>query len=164
MGASEARQHREGVAQIRDGLAGIGRIGARLGLTTLFTLLAEAQALDGAIAEAVSTVEDALQLNPQEIVFRPQILTLRGELLLKLNQPESAETDFREAIAHAQRMGARSWELRATMSLARMLRDTKRRDEARALLSEIYNWFSEGFDTADLKKAKALIEELKGSP
>jgi predicted ATPase len=57
-------------------------------------------------------------------------------------------------------MGAKTWELRATMSLARLLRDTGRRDEARAMLAEIYNWFTEGFDTADLKDAKALLEEL----
>ena len=79
---------REGVAQIRTGLAGMGRTGARLGLTTRLTSLAEAQSLGGAIAEAVSTVQDALQVNPQEVVFRPQTLTLRGELLLKLNQLE----------------------------------------------------------------------------
>ena len=54
-------------------------------------------------------------------------------------------------------------ELRATMGLARLLRDTNRRDEARVMLSEIYNWFTEGFDTADLKEAKALLEELTDS-
>ena len=151
---------REGVAQIRDGLAGIGRIGARLGLTTLLTLLAEAQALDGAIAEAVSTVQDALQVNPQEIVFRPQILTLRGELLLKMNQPGPAENDFREAIVQAQKMRARAWELCATMSLARMLRVRGGIVEARGLLAPLYSGFTEGFDTPDLKQATALLGEL----
>lgn len=57
-------------------------------------------------------------------------------------------------------MGAKSWELRATTSLARLLRDTDGRDEARAMLAQIYNWFTEGFDTADLKEAKALLAEL----
>ena len=57
-------------------------------------------------------------------------------------------------------MQAKGWELRATTSLARLLRDTNRRDEARATLAEIYNWFTEGFDTADLKDAKALLDEL----
>jgi predicted ATPase len=57
-------------------------------------------------------------------------------------------------------MNAKSWELRATMSLARLLRDTDRRIEARSMLANIYNWFTEGFDTADLKDAKALLEEL----
>ena len=111
LGASEARRHPRRCGTIRTGLAGIGRIGARLRLTTLLTLLAEAQSLDGAIAEAVSTAQDALQVNPQEIVFRPQILALRGELLLKLNQPKPAETDLREAIAREQKMRARVWVL-----------------------------------------------------
>ena len=57
-------------------------------------------------------------------------------------------------------MGAKAWELRAATSLVRLLRDTGRRDEARPLLADIYNWFTEGFDTADLKEAKALLEEL----
>jgi predicted ATPase len=60
----------------------------------------------------------------------------------------------------ARSRSAKSWELRATTSLARLLRDTGRRDEARAMLAEIYNWFTEGFDTADLKDAKALLDEL----
>ena len=154
---------REGVAQIRTGLAGIGRIGARLGLTTLLTSLAEAQSLGGAIAEAVSTVQDALQVNPQEVVFRPQTLTLRGELLLKLNQAEPAETDFRAAIAHTQKMRARAWKLRAATSLARML--TVRSDivEARGPLAPLYSGFTEGFDTPDLKEATALLVELNGA-
>jgi predicted ATPase len=154
---------REGVAQIRQGLAGIGRIGARLGLTTVLTLLAEAQALDGAIAEAVSTIQDALQVNPQEIVFRPQMLRLRGELLLELNQPGPAETDFREAIAQAQKMRARAWELRAALSLARMLRVRGEILEARELLTPLYSSFTEGFDTPDLKEATALLAELNGA-
>jgi predicted ATPase len=60
----------------------------------------------------------------------------------------------------ARSRSAKSWELRATTSLARLLRDTGRRDEARAMLTGIYNWFTEGFDTADLKDAKALLDEL----
>jgi predicted ATPase len=60
-------------------------------------------------------------------------------------------------------MSAKSWELRTTTSLARLLRDTGRRDEARAMLAEIYNWFTEGFDTADLKDARALLDELADS-
>jgi tetratricopeptide (TPR) repeat protein len=151
---------REGVVQIREGLAGIGRIGARLGLTTLLTLLAEAQSLDGAITEALSTVEDALQVNPQEIVFRPQILTLRGELRLKIGQREAARTDFRDAIAHAQKMQATGWELRTATSLARMLTECGEIVEARGLLAGVYARFTEGFDAPDLKEARALLVEL----
>jgi predicted ATPase len=75
-------------------------------------------------------------------------------------QAAQAESCFQHAIEVARKQSAKSWELRATMSLARLLRHTGRRDEARALLAEIYNWFTEGFDTADLKEAKALLDEL----
>jgi len=71
-----------------------------------------------------------------------------------------AAADFQEAIALARRMGAKSFELRATMSLAQMLDRQGRRDEARTMLANIYNWFTEGFDTADLKDAKTLLGEL----
>jgi predicted ATPase len=71
-----------------------------------------------------------------------------------------AETYFRNAIEVARRQSARLFELRATVSLARLLRDTNHRDEARTMLAEIYGWFTEGFDTADLKDAKALLNEL----
>ena len=77
------------------------------------------------------------------------------------NAPE-AEHCFRTAIQVARRQGGKFFELRATTSLARLLRDTDRRDKGRAMLAEIYNWFTEGFDTRDLKDAKGLLEELGG--
>jgi len=76
------------------------------------------------------------------------------------NKPADLVATFRESIARSQKMSAKMFELRATTSLARLLRDSNRRDEARAMLAEIYNWFTEGFDTADLKDAKALLDEL----
>jgi predicted ATPase len=81
-------------------------------------------------------------------------------LRLKLGQTDSAEGDFREAIALARKMSGKTWELRATTSLARLLAKQSKRDEARAMLADVYNWFTEGFDTADLKDAKALLDEL----
>jgi predicted ATPase len=79
------------------------------------------------------------------------------------SMPNSAvEECFRRAIEIARGQSAKWWELRATVSLARLLRDTARRSEARAMLADIYNWFIEGFDTADLKDAKALLDELGG--
>jgi len=152
----------EGVSLIRQGLAGLVETGARLRITEILTWLAEAQAIDGAIDDALGTIEDALQANPEEVFYRPNILTCRGELRLKIGQTELAEADFREAIALAQKMRAKMWELRAATSLALLLRDTGRREKARAMLAEIYNWFTEGFDTADLKDAKALLDELNG--
>jgi predicted ATPase len=87
---------------------------------------------------------------------------VRGELRLKLGRSEEAEADFRDAITLARTMGAKSWELRTIMSLARLLASQSRHEEARAMLAEIYGWFTEGFDTADLKDAKALLIELTG--
>jgi hypothetical protein len=90
-----------------------------------------------------------------------EVHRLRGELLLASGaQTTDVEGSFRNAISIAQRQQAKSWELRATLSLARLLIKECRRDEARSVLTEIYNWFSEGFDTADVKDAKALLDEL----
>ena len=71
-----------------------------------------------------------------------------------------AEASFHEAIEVARHQSAKWYELRVSTSLARLLRDTNRRDEARAMLAEIYNWFTEGFDLPDLKDAKALLDDL----
>ena len=85
---------------------------------------------------------------------------LKGRLLEGKFNLEEAEDSYRTAIDIARRQSAKSLELQATTSLARMLAKQDRRDEARGMLAEIYNWFTEGFDTADLKDAKALLVEL----
>jgi tetratricopeptide (TPR) repeat protein len=126
-------------------------------------LLAEVQALVGEVEGALVTVERALQANPDELFCRPEALRLRGALRIKLGRTNLAEADFRDAIALAQTMSGKGWELRATGSLARLLRDTGRREEASTLLADIYNWFTEGFETADLIDAKSLLEELEGT-
>jgi tetratricopeptide (TPR) repeat protein len=150
----------EGVCLIRQGIAGLVEIGARAMLSQYTAWLAGAQNCQGAIADALETVEQALTVNPDERDYRPETLRLRGELRLKQRQVELAEVDFREAMVLARSMGAKAWELRAAMSLADMLAKHDRRGEARAMLAEIYGWFTEGFDTPDLKDAKALLEEL----
>ena len=88
---------------------------------------------------------------------------MKGELLLAQDASNAAQAEesFRTAIDISRKQKAKSWELRATTSLARLLAKTDRRDEARAMLAEIYGWFTEGFDTADLKDAKALLDELR---
>ncbi len=91
-------------------------------------------------------------------------LRVRGVLRLKQGQAKLAEEGFREAIAIAREMGAKAWELRATTSLADLFAKQGRRDEARTMLAEIYGWFTEGFDAADLKDAKALLDELSVAP
>jgi predicted ATPase len=94
----------------------------------------------------------------------PWLHRVKGELLLAQNPSDVAEAEqcFRTAIEIARRQSARMAELRVTTSLARLLAKQGRRDEARTILAEIYGWFTEGFDTADLKDAKALLDELNG--
>jgi tetratricopeptide (TPR) repeat protein len=148
------------MALIRQGLADMMNIEARVAITSVFMSLGQAQALCGNLEEALMTTEQGLDANPDELIYRPLLLNLRGDLQLQLEQSELAKKDFREAISLSQKMSAKALELRATTSLARLLRDGGRRDEARSMLSAIYNWFTEGFDTADLKDAKGLLDEL----
>jgi tetratricopeptide (TPR) repeat protein len=156
------RPDTETIALLRQGIAGIVENGTLLGLSWNTATLAKAQEQIGAIDEALETVEHALRANTDQLVNRPDILRVRGELRLKADQPEMAEADFREAITLAQKIGAKAWELRATTSLARLLAKQGHRDEARAMLGEIYGWFTEGFYTRDLKDAKALLDQLSG--
>ena len=85
---------------------------------------------------------------------------MRGELRRLVGQTEAAEADFRTAIAFAQKISAKAWELRATTSLARLVGEAGRRDEGHAMLSGIYDWYTEGFDTVDLREAKTVLAEL----
>ena len=87
---------------------------------------------------------------------------MAGEIALMLPEPDAAKAEayFDRALAVARQQQAKSWELRAAMSMARLWRDQGKRDEARDLLAPVYGWFTEGFDTLDLKEAKALLEEL----
>jgi class 3 adenylate cyclase/tetratricopeptide (TPR) repeat protein len=152
----------EGISLLRESVRLQTELSIGLDLTNTLTMLAEAQALNGEINDALGTLDTALVSNLHETVFRPNILTLRGELRLRLGQNELAEADLREAIALAHEMNAKALELRASIGLARLLERQGRHDEARTMLADIYNWFSEGFDTADLKDAKALLQELSG--
>jgi tetratricopeptide (TPR) repeat protein len=125
--------------------------------------LAEAQECAEAYDNALETIREALECNPAQLVHRPEALRIRGELQFKQAQPDLAQGDFNDAVELAQRMGAEALELRASMGLARVLVRQGRCDQACAMLAEIYGWFTEGFDVADLKEAKALLEELSGT-
>jgi predicted ATPase len=93
--------------------------------------------------------------------FEAELYNLKGELLMQdHSNAAQAEGCFQRAIESAREQSAKSWELRATTSLARLLARQGQHDEARSMLGEVYNWFTEGFDTADLKEAKTLLEEL----
>ena len=112
------------------------------------------------LSDAFTTIEVAFKANSQEVIYRPNVLTLRGNLWLKRGRSELADADFREAITQARKMKAKVFELRAATSSARLLQSRDDRKGARDLLAPIHDWFTEGFDTADLKDAKALLDEL----
>jgi predicted ATPase len=160
----ELGQAAEGLAEMEIGIAGFKRLGNVPRQQYLIALYAEATARIGRIEEALTTLNEALghvQQTGEEVDYA-EMLRLRGEVLLMRDRSATsqAESSFRSSLEIARTQQAKWWELRTTMSLARLLRDTNRRDEARAMLAEIYNWFTEGFDTVDLKDAKALLEEL----
>jgi predicted ATPase len=98
----------------------------------------------------------------KETWFEADVYRIAGEIALKSPQPDvaRAEACFERALTVARQQQAKSWELRASMSLARLWRDQGKVREARELLAPVYGWFTEGFDTLDLKEAKALLEEL----
>ena len=127
--------------------------------------LAHAYAKTGKVSEALSLVTRVLGGVRETSSFsdEPWLFSLKGQLFLHKDPPDLAEAErsFLEAIELAQKMGAKSLELRASLNLARLLAKQRHRKEARATLSEIYNWFTEGLDTSDLKDARALLEELK---
>jgi predicted ATPase len=166
VGIGQVRSGRttEGIALIREGIDGLLKVGTRVSVPFFINNLAASQKLDGAIDEALATVEQALQFNPEERVHRPDMLRLRGELHLERGHEDAAEADFRDSILLARSMGAKAWELRTAMSLARLLTRHGRRQEAHEMLAEIYNWFTEGFDTADLKDAKTLLTNWPHKP
>src|SRR6516164_8395846 len=128
------------------------------------SLLAEACGETGRCDEGLSALREALATadEHENRHYEAEMHRLKGELLVKQDDSNAAEARncFERAVEIARRQSAKSLELRATMSLARLLAKQGRRDEARMMLAEIYNWFAEGFDTADLKEAKALLEEL----
>jgi predicted ATPase len=153
-----------GIARIRDGLAAAEATGARVATPFYLALLAEALALAGKIEEGLAVLDDALAkvAVSGEKGWGAEIHRLRGELTARLPRPAQAkaEDSFRTALAIAHEQGTRGYELRAATSLARLWREQGRRGEARDLLAPVYAWFTEGFDTADLKEARRLLDEL----
>ena len=161
---AEQGRKEEGIAQIQEGKAASRATGSELLRTFFLTLLAGACMEAGCIDDGLTALTEALAAaNEHESRhYEAEMHRLKGELLLRQDYSnlEEAQRCFQRAIEIARKQSAKSLELRATMSLARLLAKQGHRDEARAMLAEIYNWFTEGFDTADLKDAKALLEEL----
>jgi predicted ATPase len=152
-------QKEKGITQLMRGLAAHQEL---FHLPTFLTLLADAyrdvqQPQNGLrqLAEAISVTDKT-----QNRYYEAEMHRVRGELFLSMHDHSAAEASFRKAIKVAQHQSAKTWELRAAMSLARLWRDQGKPQQARELLAPIYAWFTEGFDTLDLKEAKALLDEL----
>ena len=134
-----------------------------------FAAMAEIQSKTGQADEALIALDEAIEISAKrgERFCDAEIYRLKGEMTLQLGgeHPAStvqreAETCFEQALEIAKEQSAKSWELRAATSLARLWQKQGKQAEAHQLLSKIYNWFSEGFDTKDLQDAKGLLEEL----
>jgi class 3 adenylate cyclase/predicted ATPase len=153
-----------GIALIRDGWAAAEATGTRIYTPFHLALLAEALALAGKTEEGLAALDDAsaTAAGSGAKCWNAEIHRLSGELTGHLPYPDPAKTEdlFRTALAIAREQGTRGYELRAAVSLARLWREQGRRGEARELLAPLYGWFTEGFDTADLKDAKALLDQL----
>jgi predicted ATPase len=157
-------QAREGLAQLHEGLKAFRTMGAELWRPYWLAFLAEAQGTLGEPETGLTVLAEALTLadTTGERWYEPELYRLKGVLLLQQSADYQAEAAscFAQAITRAQSQQAKSWELRAATSLARLWQQQGKHDEARQVLGDVYNWFTEGFDTADLKDAKALLDEL----
>jgi predicted ATPase/class 3 adenylate cyclase len=154
----------EGIAQIREGFAAWRAQGARVMWPWFLALLAEACGKAGQVEEGLHALDEALEAiqTMEDRIYGAEVYRLKGELLLQQSvaHQEEAEACYQQALEAARRQQAKSWELRAAMSLSRLWQRQGKRDDARKLLAPIYGWFTEGFDTADLQEAKALLAEL----
>jgi predicted ATPase len=161
----EDGREKECIAQMLQGLDAWGKTGAMLALPYYLVPLAEAYGMSGQNKEGLKVLEEALDLARKngDCYYEAEIHRLRGELVLSRGDEDRirAEFCFREAMAIAGKQSAKCLELRAAMSLARLLRRQGKKSEAKPMLSEIYNWFTEGFETVELKDAKRLLYELE---
>jgi len=161
---AELGKLKEGIAKMEAGIAGFREMGGVPRQQYAIACLARSMARIGSTEEALAMLNEALAHVERsgEKVDLAEMLRIKSEVILTRDPSatDEAERDLRTALDVARAQEAKWWQLRSTTTLARLLRDTGRRDEARAMLSDIYNWFTEGFDTADLKDAKALLDEL----
>ncbi len=155
-------QTAEGIPLILKGIADLSATGCNILRPFFLMVLAQVYGTSAQPKEGLNRLVEAAKLveTTQECWAEAEMYRLRGTLLLSMNEHTQAETNYRQAIALARRQSAKFWELRAATSLARLWRDQGKREEARELLAPVYGWFTEGFDTLDLKEAKALLEEL----
>jgi class 3 adenylate cyclase/predicted ATPase len=154
----------EGIAQIRQGLAGLQATGTELARPYVLALLAEAYGQGGKAEEGLSVLTEAWAAVQKtgERWWEAELCRLQGELVLARSPEDGAEAEalFRQALDVASSQQAKSLELRAAMSLSRLWRHQGKRVDARGVLAPIYSWFTEGFGTGDLQEARALLDEL----
>jgi adenylate cyclase len=153
----------EGIESMETGVAELQSLFGSLGNSIRLALLSEASGGNHEVDDALRTLEGALAMvgETDERIWESEIYRLKGEMLLReSSRPDQAGECFSKALQIAKAQYAKSFELRAATSLARLLRDTGRHQAARTMLAEIYGWFTEGFDTKDLKDAKSLLDEL----
>jgi predicted ATPase len=159
-------QAQAGIAQINQGLIAIRATGVELRRPHYLALLAEAHGIIGEPEAGLTVLTEALALVDitGERWYDPELYRLKGALLLQQSSDNATEAEscFHHALDIARNQQARSLELRAATSLARLRQQQRKRQEAHDLLAPVYAWFTEGFDTADLQEAKALLEELAG--
>ena len=155
-------QPAQGVSLLAAGLEHQRAIGSTLYITDGLTMLADAYRIGGAPELGLAQIAEAERLAEATQVKwgLAETLRLRGDLLAQTGDHMAAEASYRDGIALAQRQDGKLFELRAATSLARLWRDQGKRVEAHGLLSPVYGWFTEGFDTPVLQEAKALVEEL----
>ena len=158
-------QGEAGITQMHEGLVGLGAIGIELYRGYQLMQLAEVYGREGQAEEGLRVLAETRAAIPhgEGRFFEAELSRLEGELLLGRTgeHDAEAETCFRQALDIARRQQAKAWELRAAMSLSRLWQQQGKRAEAYELLAPIYGWFTEGFDTADLQDAKALLHELE---
>jgi tetratricopeptide (TPR) repeat protein len=159
----------DGIAEMRQGLAIFRTTGSHAFHPYFLTMMAEAHGKAGQLEEGLATLDEGLACVEKtgERFYEAEIHRLKGELLLAQGADEAeVEERYKQAIAVARQLEAKSLELRAVMSLSRLRHAQEaqgKREQAQQMLEEIYAWFTEGFDTADLQEAKALLEELAHS-
>ena len=147
---------------MRSSLAAYRATGAEVWVPHFAALLAGACQIAGQIEESLTLLDEAFQIVERtgERWFEAELHRQKGQLLLRKGRTEAAKDLYRKALSIAAEQEAKLWELRAAASLARLRRDQGRPAEARNLLAPVYGWFTEGFDTPDLKEAKVLLDEL----
>jgi predicted ATPase len=154
----------EGMTQMHQGMAALRTLGVALLLPRCHTILAEAYGESGQAEAGLRLLSEALATAHQQgaHLWEPELYRVQGELLLRQTVPDAPEAErcFRQALDIACRQEAKSLELRAATSLSRLWQRQGKRAEARPLLAPTYGWVTEGFDTVDLREAKALLEEL----